>query len=174
MKNNERQYIIWQNRAYTYYIAARLLNMKRLYGPATFCAYQALELILKATLIFWDKSFIPDIAGHKFIKMIKAMKNKVPNGKSINIPEYFYADQRYLSVSRYPIAGKGVGIPSTFITDLDETFVKLIMLVPFQFNSNLLHALRGANHSELAILRKANKHIRLLRRHLRPLLIRTA
>src|SRR3990172_4939331 len=88
MKNNERQYIIWQNRAYTYYIAARLLNMKRLYGPATFCAYQALELILKATLIFWDKSFIPDIAGHKFIKMIKAMKNKVPNGKSINIPEY--------------------------------------------------------------------------------------
>jgi HEPN domain-containing protein len=174
MKDNEQQYIIWQNRAYCYYIAARLLNMKKVYGPAAFCGHQALEIILKATLIYWDKSFSPIVAGHKMTKMINAIKNKVPNGKTIDIPEYFFSDQRYLSVSRYPARGKGVGIPGTFINDLDDAFVKLVTLVPVQFNSKLLHTLQGDDRANLNILRKANKSIRLLRRHIRPFIRRTA
>ena len=174
MKDNEQQYIIWQNRAFSYYVAARLLNMKQIYGPASFCGYQAIEAILKATLIYWDKSFSPNVARHKMAKMINAMKNKVPNGKTVDIPEYFFADQRYLSVSRYPTRGKGVGIPGTFINDLDDAFVKLVTLVPFQFNSKLLHTLQGDDLAYLNILRRANKSMRLLRRHFRQFIRRTA
>ena len=174
MKDNEQQYIIWQNRAFSYYVAARLLNVKQIYGPASFCGHQAIEAILKATLIYWDQSFSPNVARHKMAKMINAMKNKVPSGKTVDIPEYFFADQRYLSVSRYPTRGKGVGIPGTFINDLDDAFVKLVTLVPFQFNSKLLHTLQGDDLAYLNILRRANKSMRLLRRHFRPFLRRTA
>ena len=174
MKDNEQQYIIWQNHAFSYYIAARLLNMKQIYGPAAFCGHQAIETILKATLIYWDLSFSPSVAGHKIAKMINAMKNKVPNGKTADIPEYFFADQRYLSVSRYPARGKGVGIPGTFIIDLDDVFVRLVTLVPFQFNSKLIHVLQGDDLAHLNILRKSNKSMRLLRKHCRPFIRRTA
>jgi len=174
MKENEQQYIIWQNRAYSYYLAARLLNMKKIYKPATFCGHQALETLLNATLIYWDKSFSPIVAGHKMTKMINAIKNKVPNSKTIDIPEYIFSDQRYINVSRYPARGKGVGIPGTFINDLDDAFAKLVTLVPFQFNSKLLHSLQGDDRANLNILRKANKSIRLLRSYLRPFIRRTA
>ena len=174
MKDNERKYIIWQNRAYTFYLAARLLNMKGIYGPATFCAIQTIELLLKATLIYWDKSFKPEIAGHKISKMIKTIKNKVPNGKVIDIVPYFYSDKRYQSVSRYPAVGKGIGIPGTFINDLDNVFLKLVILVPFQFNSRLSQALQGYNKAELDILRKANNSMRALRRHIGPQILGTA
>ncbi len=164
MKEHEREYIIWQNRAFRFYIASRLLVNKELYGPGAFCANQAIELLMKATLIFWDRSFVPEAAGHKFVKILNSIKNKVRNGKGISVPVYLYADQRYQSVARYPSSGKGVVIPSTLIEDLDSLFTSLVSLVPFQFNSALIHALSGKEFKMLLVLRKGNKQMRRLRK----------
>ena len=168
MKNNERNYIIWQNHAVQFYLAARVLHSKRIFQPAVFCATQALENLLKGTLIYWDKSFKPEVGRHKFRAMLNAIHNKVPNGKSFDIPEYFFADKRYQSVSRYPTPGKGVGIMETFTDDLDKSFVELIQKVPFQFNSELVSIVGGRNRQALLILRKRNKQAFALRRFLKP------
>lgn len=168
IKVNERKYIIWQNRAVQFYLAARLLYSKRIFGPAAYCATQALENLLKGTLLYWDRSFTPEVGGHKFRAMINAAHNKVPDGKGIVIPEYFFADKRYQSVSRYPTPGKGVGIVMTFRDDLDRSFVELIKKVPFQFNSNLVSIVGGKNRTAFLILRSRNKQTRMLRTFLKP------
>jgi len=168
MKKHERDYIIWQNRAFRFYIASRLLANKELYGPGAFCGNQAIELLMKATLIFWDKSFIPEDASHKFKKMLYSIGNKAPIGKKLSVPEYLFADQRYQSVARYPSSSrKGIVIPSTFVEDLDSVFTDLVALVPFQFNSELLHALSGKEYKKLLTLRRGNKQMRRLRKLLR-------
>jgi HEPN domain-containing protein len=164
-KNTE--YIIWQNRAFRFYLAARLLADKEIYGPATFCGYQAIELLIKATLIYWDKSFKPEDASHKLRKMLNTIGNKVKNGKNLNVPEYFYFEQRYQSVSRYPSsAKKGIGITRIIIYDLDTVFTDLVALVPFQFNSELIHTISGRDRKRLLILRKGNKQLRRLRKYM--------
>ena len=168
MKDNERTYIVWQNHAVQFYLAARLLHSKRIFRPAVFCAIQALEDLLKGTLLYWDKSFKPEVGGHRFRAMINAIHNKVPNGKRFDIPEYFYADKRYQTVSRYPTPGKGVAIMERFSDDLDRSFVELIHKVPFQFNSELVSMLSGKNRQALLILRRRNRHIRALRNFLKP------
>ena len=167
MKEREKNYIIWQNRSFRFYLGARLLYLNEQYAPAAFCANQALELLLKATLVYWDKGFKPEGAGHKVAKMNRAISNKVPNGNSFSCPEYLWADGRYLSTTRYPSqSGRGFGVPSTFLEDIDGFFNDLIALTPFQWNSNLKQALRGRNKKNLAILRRRNSCMRSLRRNL--------
>jgi hypothetical protein len=130
-----------------------------------FCAQQAIELLLKATLVYWDKGFRPTVAGHKFQRMIGALGNKVPNGRMIHVPAYFYEDQRFLSVTRYPSSGKGVPIPHTLMVDLDRVFADLVALVPFQVgHSDLAVALRGVDRRALLSLRRRNLQMRRLRR----------
>ncbi|HLG43661.1 MAG TPA: HEPN domain-containing protein, partial [Nitrospirales bacterium] len=141
----ESDYIRWQNRAFRFYLASRVLAHNGLPGPMAFCAQQAIELLLKATLVYWDRSFQPTVAGHKFRTMIRTVGNKVPNGKGVLIPAYFFEDQRFLRVTRYPSPGRGVPIPHTLIVDLDRAFADFVALVPFQFNSDLIAAVKGSD-----------------------------
>lgn len=157
IEDYQRDYVIWQNRAVRFYLAARLLALNELWSASAFCAQQALEDLLKATLIFHDKSFVPKRAGHKFTKMLRTLKNKVPNSQSVDVPQYFYYDNRFLSVTRYPAEEKLVGIPSSYLDDLDKTFVDLLVLVDFQFNTELKIILRGGKHLE--VLGKDNKQL---------------
>ena len=128
IKEHELNYVKWQNHAFHFYIASRLLCLNDHTAPAAFCAQQTIELMLKATLLFHDKSFKPEAFNHRFNKMINAMKNKVIGSSNLKIPEYFYWDKRYQSVSRYPSKGKGLLLPSNMLDDLDECFYNLLVL----------------------------------------------
>src|SRR2546422_11755299 len=68
--------------------------------PAALCANQAVELLLKATLIYHDRSFKPEAARHRIAPMLRAISNKVRPKPSVSLPGYFYEDKRYQSVSR--------------------------------------------------------------------------
>ncbi len=164
---HEQEYVVWQNRAHRFYLGARLLYRNEMYSPAAYSATIALELLLKATLIYWDRSFNPFEAGHGMAKLTRMVKNKARNVSGLAIPIYFYNGQRYLTVSRYPTNGKGIGIPASFVDDLDRVFTDLILLVPFQHNTELKHALSGKSRSALVTLRHKNQQIRRLRNALR-------
>lgn len=168
MEEYQKNYVIWQNRAFRFYLGARLLYLNEQYAPAAFCANQAVELLLKATLIYWDKSFNPEAAGHKVSKMLRIVRNKVSGGKSFACPEYLWVDGRYLSTTRYPSSsGGGVGIPATFLQDIDNAFRDLVVLTPFQWNTNLKQALSGRSKKNLGVLRRKNGCMRSLRRDLK-------
>jgi len=164
----KKEYILWQNRAFEFYLAARLLHQRKLYGPDAFCANQALELLLKATLIYWDRSFNPKQARHSFKKLQNGLNNKVRGADKVIIPDYFYYDRRYQCFSRYPKEAMGLGIPGTFLEDLDRVFCDLVHLVPFQFNSQLIQALGRSNNLNLLIMRRHNRQMRRMRKFLNP------
>lgn len=169
MKNpskSEIDYVAWQNRAFWFYLSARLLHRHGLSAPAAHAATQSLELLLKGTLLYWDKSFQPEAAGHAIAKLVRSVRNKVPTAKEFNVPQYFYHEQRYHNVSRYPSGTKGLLIPASLITDLDAAFAQLIVLVPFQHNTELKRALAGRNAKALATLRLGNNEIRRTRKAL--------
>jgi HEPN domain-containing protein len=164
---HERIYIVWQNRAFRFYLAARLLLQREQEAPAAFCAVQAIELLLKATLVYWDKSFDLEAARHRVVRMVRSVRNKVPGAKEFDLPQYFHFEQRYYSASRYPSNGKGILVPASILSDLDLAFSQLAEFVPFQFNSELSRALSGRHKPDLAILRRGNSSIQRLRKHLR-------
>jgi len=163
---NESSYVAWQNRATRFYLAARCLYHSDLLAPAAYCGTISLELIFKATLIYWDKSFDPEAASHGMSKLVRMVSNKVPKAKGLTVPNYFYHEQRYLMVSRYPKSHKGLGIPVTFLHDLDASFCRVVALVPFQHNTELKAVLSGRIRRSLDILRRSNKSIRDLRKWL--------
>jgi len=139
MQNKKVEYVIWLNRAFDFYAASKYLyTIKDQFGRvAAFCANQSVELLLKAILIYWDKSFNPKEVNHNFTALINALKNKVPNAKDIDIPNYLYYKGLYQSASRYPRGG--IGIPGTFLIDLDKCFHDLLILVPPDgYNANFL------------------------------------
>src|SRR6266481_2519562 len=105
----------WLNRASEYYFAARLMYGIPLYGPAAFCGYHAIELMLKLALVHHDPHFDPLGTGHALSKMVRMVNNKVRPNPKIQVPAYFYHQQRFLSVARYPRQGLGVLIPSSFL-----------------------------------------------------------
>ena len=160
---HELAYVAWQNRAYRFYLGARLLHRSKLYAPAAYSAAMAIELILKATLIFWDRSFIPTEGGHGIAKLARMVKNKAGRAASFEVPAYFYHEQRYLMVSRYPINGKGLLLPAEFLADLDQVFADIVLLVPFQHNTELRHSLTGREREALLHLRNGNRQMRRLR-----------
>ena len=164
--DNQIEYVAWENHAYRFYIGARLLYLNKVLSPAAFCAQQALELILKATLLYWDKGFNPKSIGHRGTSLLRATRNKVLRARSLTIEPYFFAGQRYQSHTRYPQGG--ILIPGKFLDDLDEAFYSTLSLVPFQFNSQLVNTLRRETKPELLILRRRNKRMRSLRTFLAP------
>ena len=165
ISKEDKSYIIWQNRALEFYISARVSHRRQLYQPSAFLAQQAIEQLLKGTLVWWDKSFTPEVHGHAIKKMNKMINNKVKGQSNFQIPEYFHFEGRYQSASRYPSNGKGILIPSSFLGDLDATFANLIEMVPFQFNSRLFHTLSGDNPAKLRDLRLHNLQTKRLRKH---------
>lgn len=54
--------------------------------------------------------------------MLRTLKNKVPNSQSVDVPQYFYHDNRFRLVTRYPVGHEMVGIPSSLLDDLDKSF----------------------------------------------------
>jgi HEPN domain-containing protein len=159
----DRTYIIWQNRATRFYLAARDLYLRGLFAPAAYCAHLAVELIMKATLHYWDRSFRPLDARHNLRKMARMIANKARPQVPIPLPAYFTHEQRFLMTTRYPVHGQGVLVPGSLIEDLDRLFVEHVRLVPFQFNSELRGVLRGTPATSLTILRRHNAMIRRLR-----------
>lgn len=170
ISETEKGYIVWQNRFLDFYIAARACHRNGLYRPAAFLSQQSIEQLLKATLVYWDSTFLPEDHGHAIAKLARMIANKVPGQKGFSVPEYFYSDQRYQSVSRYPRNGRGLAIPETFIPHLDKLIADLIEMVPFQFNSRLYHTLTGKDWSKLLELRKGNVQMTRLRKHVRAIL----
>ena len=166
MREQDVEYVRWQNRATRFYLASRSLYDRQLFGPSAYCCHQAVELIMKATLIYWDASFRPFAAGHNLAKMVRMTRNKVRGGRNFVIPSYLTHEQRFLRVTRYPTQGKGVLVPGHMIDDLDQVFADLILLVPFQFNTELLRSVTGRNRRDLLVLRRRNKQMRRLRRFL--------
>jgi len=162
-KDCEIAYVAWQNRATRFYVGARLLHTHEMFAPAAYCASQSIELLLKATLVFWDKSFQPEVAGHGMAKLVRTVRNKARDAKALAVPDYFFFEKRYQSVSRYPTGSKGLAIPASFIEDLDSVFAFLVALVPFQFNTELSRILSGKDKKSLAALRKGNAQLRVLR-----------
>ncbi|MGH9551150.1 MAG: HEPN domain-containing protein, partial [Terriglobales bacterium] len=160
---HERDYVRWQNRAVRFYLAARLLHGNQLYAPAAYSAAIAIELLLKATLVYCDRSFDPLAAGHGMAKLCRMVRNKMHGAQSFTIPDYFYHEQRYLKTSRYPNGDNGLGIPAEFLVDLDRVFVELLPLVPFQHNTEIKRALRGKDKNMLLALRRRNPYMRRLR-----------
>ena len=166
----ESQYIAWQNKSFQFYLASRTLYFDKLYSPTVFCANQTIELLLKATLIYWDKSFKPEEAKHKFPSMLDALHNKVKGSNDVYIPEYFYHEGRYQSVSRYPRTqlDNVIIIPGNFLFDLDKVFYDLIVLVPIQFNSMLINLLGNPEDENLYLLKRDNFQIDRLIEFLQP------
>ena len=164
---HEYAYVEWQNRATRFYLAARRLHLSELYSPAAYCAAISIELLLKATLIYWDRTFSPGEAGHAIAKLARMVKNKVPGAKAFHIPAYFCSEQRYLTTSRYPSGVKGLGVPASFLPDLDNIYTFLVCRVPFQHNTELRSTLRGRSKATLGALRRGNAHVRELRSFLK-------
>lgn len=162
----EADYVVWQNRAFRFFLGARALIQQELEAPAAYSASIALELLLKATLIYWDQTFDPLEAGHGMAKLERMVRNKAKNSKHVHIPKYFCFERRYLNVSRYPSNGKGIFVPECFLEDLDRIFFELVILVPFQHNTELKQALAGDNRKNMLALRKGNLQMRKLRRAL--------
>jgi hypothetical protein len=168
--SRERDYIIWQNRAVEFYLAARALHHGTINRPACYCTVIAVELLLKATVLFFDASFVPENAKHNIPKLLRILANKGPKGSVIEVPHYFHFEQRYLEPSRYPKNGQGLMVPATFLDDLDRTVASLILLVPFQFNSILVHVLEAHSKEDrrrLRALARSNRQMRAIRGHLK-------
>ena len=162
IKSFERDYIIWQNRGFRFYLAARLCYRNGLHAAAAYCGQQALEALLKATLVYWDRKFSPEAARHCFSKLLRRLKKKVPGATGQEVPQYFYWEDRFQLTSRYPTKAGSILVPASFLADLDTAFFELAVLVPFQFNSELKHLLSAPDSPKRRILTRENRCSRKL------------
>jgi hypothetical protein len=100
-------------------------------------------------------------------KMLGTLRNKAPGASGYEVPTYFYFERRYQTTSRYPTGDRGLGIPASFLHDLDLAFYELLRLVPFQFNSELIHLLAAPDSASRRVLTRQNGQSRKLVRFLR-------
>lgn len=166
LSKRQIDYVVWQNRATRFYLASRLCYIRQLHAPAAYCGVIALELVLKATLVYHDKSFTSTHFRHSIAKLTRALRNKVPLGRTVELPAYFWHEDRYLTVTRYPTKGRGVVVPATFLTDLDAAFAALLKLTPFQHNTELKRILTRRRGTERTAITRSNAQIRSLRKFL--------
>jgi HEPN domain-containing protein len=157
----------WQNRAFRFYEAARLLHRNEMYKPAAYSAITAIELILKATLQYWLPKFDPKDHGHSIRPLANEIKNKVPEARAFSVPTYFYSEQRYLFTSRYPRSSKGIAIQLSFIDDLDQVFFSAVKLTPNQHRTELVETLSMSNTRRYRNVTVNNKQIREARKFLK-------
>jgi len=75
-KNTCYEYVRWQNTATQFYISTRILYYEKLIGPAAFCSFQALENLMKATLIFYTDVKFAESFGHSLKKLERTINNK--------------------------------------------------------------------------------------------------
>ena len=135
-----------------------------LIGPAAFCGYHAIELMLKLALIRHDATFVPRDRGHAVAKMVRMLNNKARVKPPLRVPAYFYHQQRLLSVARYPRPGTGVLLPLfEFIEDLDRVFAELACIVGVPRNTRLAASALSPRSRLGQILAEDNSSIDLLR-----------
>jgi HEPN domain-containing protein len=165
LKDNEVQYASWQNRAFRFYVPARVLFLTggtdfRFNSAAQFCGQQAIETLLKATVLYYDPRFLPKSVNHDWTAMIQKLKAL---GKVVNLPGYFHADRRMQTLTRYP-SGLIPVVPN-FLEHLDAAFVDLIRLVPFRYGTELKESLNRTRKGPYWYLSRRNRKIRQLRAH---------
>ncbi|MFA5272442.1 MAG: HEPN domain-containing protein [Candidatus Omnitrophota bacterium] len=173
-KNSCYDYVRWQNKATQFYIAARLLYFQDLISPSVFCAFQAVENLMKATILFYKGIPFAEGFGHALKKMEREINSQIIKRiskkgrlKKLAIPAYFVHENRFQALSRYPRVGKGIGVGGFVIEDLDQLMFDLLKVVPFQFNTLLLNEIRKASHSKYKeILEKDNKCLSELKAYL--------
>lgn len=169
ISEQDHTYIIWQNRAFDFYIAARACFHKGFLGPAAFLSQQCVEQLVKATLIWLDPSFEPKSVSHNLIKMSQMIREKVPSQNDFTVPEYIC---NYQSLPRYPDPfSRGYPVPSTLISEVDCLFADLVEMVAFQHNSYLIRTLmKKQNYNIYYIdLELNNEQLDRLRKHVLPL-----
>ena len=158
-------YIIWQNRAFWFYVPARTCFYKEFHPPAAFLSQQCLEQLMKATLKWLDPSFEPKSLNHNLRKMSQMIREKVPSQGDFMVPEYIC---KYQSLTRYPDPnGKGYLVPPTLIAEVDCLFADLVEMVPCKFNSQLSLTLREKpSHKNWYVdLEQNNEQMDRLRKH---------
>ena len=158
LTKNELEYVRWQNRAFRFYPAARLLFLNEQHSAAQFCGQQAIETLLKATLMFFEPHTDPKRMGHDWGQMLKKLDR---HGHQLQIPEYFYTDRRLQTLTRYP-SGMIHRNPE-FLSDLDSVFLAVLKVVPYQRRSELTEALFSKTGPTHRILFRKNKQIRSMR-----------
>lgn len=171
MSNEKRttKYIRWQNRAFRFYVAARCCYRKSFYAPASFLCFQSVELLQKATLLWYDPSFEPKRASHDLESMEETIRKQVPGQNCFKLPAYLF-DKSYQETSRYPLpSGEGICLPEDFISKLDTAFTNLIEMVDIGFsNQSELHRtlqnpqIYPQNFEEL---QRNNQELERLRKH---------
>ncbi len=158
-KSPEIAYRYWQDRSTTFYLATRILyKNSNTPEPSAFCAFQAVENILKGALeyhgIEWQWR-----EGHNFDKLTNLLKEKF----EISIPKYF---NNYQDVPRYPESsggrGSGLSIPATFLPDLDRIIFEIISQIPDQGQTRLKRLLEKGN-ADIPELSENNNYIDDLR-----------
>jgi HEPN domain-containing protein len=158
-QRDKKEYLSWQNSAVIFYISARLLWLKKIHMSAIFLAIQALENLLKSTLLCYVKDYNPLSSGHNLKKMTNILKNQVKNAKNCNMPSYFYKEM-YSIGTRYPDKYAAIYFGGNLINDLDRVFLDLMKLAP-QI-SFLNRILKEKNSNEYKIIKEKNLVIKKL------------
>jgi HEPN domain-containing protein len=161
----ELEYLKWQGCACDWYLASRLLLLESNLTVASYATQHTMELLLKATLVYLDKAFLPKAYGHKFSGLLRRIEEIIGSARTPDIPPYLL---RYQVESRYP--GDSLGFPdaSVSLSDLDRCFCSLLELVPFQFNTRLGRIFTGVDKKEWEILARDNAQAANLRHILQP------
>lgn len=137
---NNVQYRYWLDRVTSFYIAARiLLNFEcqspatcHVSGPGAFCAYQAVENILKAALYYQGQMCKALECKHCLQNLSEALSNNKKHKVIVSVPKYF---DDYQSIPRYPESitgqvGSGLKIEATIVDDLDRIVFDVISQIP--------------------------------------------
>ena len=119
--------------------------------------------MMKLSLVHHDRSFNPRGTGHALSKMVRMVNNKARPAPRLRVPSYFYHQQRFLSVARYPRQGLGVLIPASFLDDLDRVFAELACVIPIPSNTRFAVAVRSPASHLGRILAMDNESIGILR-----------
>ncbi len=159
-KSPEISYRYYQDRATPFYLAARILyKNSNTPEPSAFCAFQAIENILKGALENYEIAWNRGRDGHDLNKLKDLLKENL----EIDIPDYF---GDYQEVSRYPESsggrGSGLNIPTTFLSDLDRIIYEIISQIPDQGQTRLKRLLEKGN-TDIPELSENNNYIDDLR-----------
>jgi HEPN domain-containing protein len=158
------KYIVWQNKSFKFYLASRVLYFKELGSPSSFCAVQAMELLLKATMFYYVNDFNPLRARHNMKSLVDELANmSIIKDRNMIVP-WLLNESTYYMATRYDTEKKTVPIYTSFLRDIDVSFYNVLALVPFQVNSILANAVKkGKKSKEYLILRRNNATIKQIK-----------
>ena len=139
-KSPKISYRYYQDRATPFYLSARMLHKnENTIEPSAFCAFQAIENILKAALEYYEIKWAWGKDGHDLKKLADMLEGKL----EIDIPDYF---NDYQEVPRYPESsggrGSGLSIPVAFLSDLDRIIYKIVSQIPDKGQTRLKQLLK--------------------------------